>query len=317
MITTTNTRIDIHNNLRNDSTGAGTATRAPSAALTVRHAALSAAALIAMAGGCSDDAEPMSQADVVITVLEQGLVGGDRDVIERYVREDYIQHSAMAADGRGGLLDAIVALDGIDVEIHRVLSDGDRVATHSTYTLADGSQLVAFDIFRLQDGQLAEHWDALQPLVAAGDTASGRSMVDGPTTVDSTADTEASRALVSGFVDRVLTRGEFGALTEFLSTETYDQHNPHVADGLDGLGDFVASLAENGISFGYTQRHLVVAEGNFVLIAAEGYFGPGEAPPYAVFYDLFRVADGKIVEHWDVLPVDPDPAALPHDNGLF
>jgi predicted SnoaL-like aldol condensation-catalyzing enzyme len=47
-----------------------------------------------------------------------------------------------------------------------------------------------------------------------------------------------------------------------------------------------------------------------VLLQSEGEFGVPVA-----YWDLFRVKDGKIVEHWDVIA--PIPAELPHTNGLF
>ncbi|MFD9037589.1 hypothetical protein ACFU6M_09755 [Streptomyces bottropensis] len=56
--------------------------------------------------------------------------------------------------------------------------------------------------------------------------------------------------------------------------------------------------------------HRIVAEGEFVLTQSEGEFGVPVA-----YYDLFRVADGKIVEHWDVIAPIAD--ELPHANGLF
>ena len=61
----------------------------------------------------------------------------------------------------------------------------------------------------------------------------------------------------------------------------------------------------------YSQVHRAVAEGEFVSVQAQGTFG---RTPTA-FYDLFRVTDGTIAEHWDV--VFPMPADLPHTNGPF
>ncbi|GAA2599815.1 hypothetical protein GCM10010435_94070 [Winogradskya consettensis] len=61
----------------------------------------------------------------------------------------------------------------------------------------------------------------------------------------------------------------------------------------------------------YDTVHKVIAEGNFVLTVSEGSFGP--AP--TAFYDLFRVDNGKIVEHWDITPEIV--ADLPHSNGPF
>ncbi|MCA8919839.1 MAG: hypothetical protein KDB32_12235, partial [Planctomycetes bacterium] len=49
----------------------------------------------------------LSSEQIVLKVLKEGLVGGDLDVIQQYVAEDYKQHNPMAADGRQGLLDFI------------------------------------------------------------------------------------------------------------------------------------------------------------------------------------------------------------------
>ncbi len=269
--------------------------------------------LLAACGGRGlDERAPGEVVDAVFSAI----AAGDTDAIASLVREDYVQHSALASDGRAGLLQALPALAELEIVEHRRLEDGDRVALHSTYTFPDGSSQVAFDVFRVQDGQLAEHWDALQDLVPAAQTVSGHGMTDGPA-APGDGDTEASRAHVTAFVDRVLTQGRFEELTDYVSASSYTQHNPLVADGVEGLGAFVASLAEQGIAFYYTDSPLVVAQGDLVLVGSEGVFGPPDLAPLAVFYDLFRVQDGRIVEHWDVIPPSPDPAALPHDNGFF
>ncbi|MEM9491430.1 MAG: nuclear transport factor 2 family protein, partial [Myxococcota bacterium] len=232
-------------------------------------------------------------------------------------REDYIQHSAFVADGRQGLIDALPTMAALKIELHRTLVDGDLVALHQTYEFPDGQRMVAFDVFRTQDGQLAEHWDALQAEVPANQTVSGRSMVDGATAVTDLDKTEANRALVTEFVDQVLGKGQFDRITDYVSTAQYDQHNPLVADGIEGLIGFAEGLAQQGLTFYFTATPIVVAQGNFVLTGSEGALGPVDNPGYAVIYDLFRVEDGKIVEHWDVVPESPDPAALPHGNGFF
>lgn len=73
----------------------------------------------------------------------------------------------------------------------------------------------------------------------------------------------------------------------------------------------MSSLQEQGVALRYDTVHMVVAEGNFVFTAAEGVLGDAET----AFFDLFRVQDGKIVEHWDVLSELPSEFA--HENGKF
>ncbi|GJM78771.1 hypothetical protein HMSSN139_12670 [Paenibacillus sp. HMSSN-139] len=56
-------------------------------------------------------------------------------------------------------------------------------------------------------------------------------------------------------------------------------------------------LREKKIEFQYTQLHQVIGQGDFVLTGSEGLL---DGQPTA-FYDLFRVENGKIAEHWDVI----------------
>lgn len=258
----------------------------------------------------------MSPLEVVDAVF-QAVGTQNQEALKDLIREDYIQHSAFVADGRQGFLDALETLASLQIERHRALVDGKMVALHQTYTFPDGRKMVAFDIFRVENQQLAEHWDALQADVPAEQTASGRSMVDGPTEPTDLDKTEENRALAREFVEVILSKGELDRVTDFISAETYHQHNPLAADGLEGFGALVNGLAEQGLTFYYTNTPLVVAQGDFVLLASEGVFGPVDTPPYGVFYDLFRVKDGKLVEHWDVVPAGLDASKLPHDNGFF
>ncbi|MFI9386713.1 nuclear transport factor 2 family protein [Kutzneria sp. NPDC052558] len=240
-----------------------------------------------------------------------GELFGDRDpsAVDRWVAADYRQHSSLAADGPEALRTLVAGLPaGFRYELARVVADGDLVALHGVYHGFGPEPLVAFDLFRVENGKLAEHWDGLTPLVAT--TASGRSQTDGPAEPLAGAATETSRALVAEFARRVLQDADYSVLTDYISTETYHQHNPEAADGLDGFGAAAAKWAEQGKNLVYKTVHRVVAEGDLVLLQSEGEFGEPVA-----YWDLFRVADGRIVEHWDVIA--PIPARLPHDNGLF
>ncbi|MFG2142689.1 nuclear transport factor 2 family protein [Streptomyces sp. NPDC048696] len=252
----------------------------------------------------------MSSKDTVVEAA--GELFGDKDpsAVDRWVSAAYRQHSSLAADGPDALRQLVAGLpSGFRYEGARVIADKDLVALHGTYYGFGPQPLVAFDLFRVDaDGRLAEDWDALTPLVA--ETASGRSQTDGPTEVTDLDKTEANRKLVLEFAEKVLKGADYSVLTDYISADTYLQHNPEAADGLDGFGAVAAKWAEQGKKLVYKTVHKVVAEGDFVLLQSEGEFGTPVA-----YWDLFRVADGKIVEHWDV--VAPVPDKLPHGNGLF
>ena len=257
---------------------------------------------------------PVPARDVVIKGLKTLFVDFDPVAGAQLLTKDYIQHNPGFPTGAAPVLGFLPALKeaGLTAKVHRVLAQDDLVAIHSTYDNAQafgGKTMVAFDVFRVDDGQIAEHWDNLQPVQPPN--PSGHTMTDGPTEVTDLEKTEANEALVRKFVDVVLKGGDASTITDFVSTKSYVQHNPAVADGLDGLGAALKAFAEKGLTMVYTRTPLVVAEGNFVLTGSEGSFG---GTPTA-FYDLFRVEAGKIVEHWDVIA--PIPEKMAHDNGKF
>jgi predicted SnoaL-like aldol condensation-catalyzing enzyme len=252
----------------------------------------------------------MGNKELVLRATDELFGKKDPSAVDRWVAADYRQHSSLAADGPKALRDLVAGLpDGFRYEGARVIADGDLVALHGTYHGFGPDPLVAFDLFRVDsDGKLAEHWDALTPVVAR--TASGRSQTDGQSEPRDLDRTEANRALVAEFATKVLQGADYSVLTDFISTETYLQHNPEAADGLAGFGAAAAKWGEQGKNLVYRTVHRIVAEGDLVLLQSEGEFGEPVA-----YWDLFRVADGKIVEHWDVIA--PVPAELPHTNGLF
>ncbi len=114
------------------------------------------------------------------------------------------------------------------------------------------------------------------------------------------ADTAASKQLVAAFMHDVFVERNVAAAERYLSAD-YIQHNPKVAPGLAGfqqtLGAWFAKLPAD---FKDEVLH-VVAEGDLVVVHAQvSLTDPKTGQLRSVTgFDLFRVADGKIVEHWD------------------
>ena len=242
------------------------------------------------------------------------FVDFDAAAAERLIAEDLIQHNPAVPTGRAVLVGLIPKLEetGIVATTHRLISEGNLVVAHNTYDNAEvfgGDHLVAFDIFRIDDGKVAEHWDNLTPVTPPN--PSGRSQTDGTTEITDLDKTAENKALVEAFVNTVLKGGQMDRITDFISAETYFQHNSGVADGLDGLRTAIAEMERQGNAMTYSDVHMVVAEGNFVFSFSEGSF----AGKHSAFADLFRVEDGKIVEHWDVIAEIPKDAA--NSNGKF
>jgi predicted SnoaL-like aldol condensation-catalyzing enzyme len=253
----------------------------------------------------------MNNRELAIEATTELLQKRDLSAIDHYWSPTYIQHSAVVADGREAVRARVAgAAPDLDYERIRVLTEGDLVVAHGRYTgLLGTTPLVGFNLWRVEGGRLAEHWEAFQPEVA--ETVSGHSQTDGPAEVTEPGQTAASKELVERFVRTVLIDGRYDRLPEYVDGENYIQHNPGIGDGLSGLTAAIEALRRRGIAMTYTTLHRSVAEGEFVFTQSEGAFG---GKPHA-FYDLFRVADGKLVEHWDVVAeLTKNP---PHHNGLF
>jgi len=112
-------------------------------------------------------------------------------------------------------------------------------------------------------------------------------------------------ALLKGaFVDRDAT------VFDRLLGVTYTQHNPQIPDGVAGI-----KAAAAGLPFNLTyEPGMVAAEGDYVMVHGR-YTGWGPKPMVAV--DIFRVADGKVVEHWDVMQEEVPAKSTASGNGMF
>jgi len=226
--------------------------------------------------------------------------------------EHYRQHNLGAADGLAGFGALLAALPPNSAKVNtvRVFEDGDYVFAHTEYEFF--GPRIGFDIFRFEHGKIVEHWDNLQETPASANP-SGNTMIDGATSATDIDKTEANKALVAQFVDDILVNGRLEKLAGFFDGDSYIQHNPQIANGLSGLGSALEAMAKAGITMKYDTVHKVLGEGNFVLVVSEGSFG---GKPTA-FYDLFRVENGKIAEHWDTLETIPPQSEWKNQNGKF
>ena len=232
----------------------------------------------------------------------EGIRDGDPvGAVNAYTGDRYTQHSTGVKDGREGFIEFFenfIERNPVrDIEVVRGFEDGQYVFVHAAQSLNNGEfRYVTADIFDTDaDGKIIEHWDVIAEMV--DETVSGHSQVDGATEITDLDKTDQNKELVRNFITDVLINGEGDKSTDYISTETYVQHNPQVGDGLDGLGVFLGQLAEQGVAMVYEKIHLLVGQGNFVAALSKMNFGGDDM----AVIDIFRLADGKIVEHWDVM----------------
>ncbi len=145
--------------------------------------------------------------DIVLNAVAAIFTQFNPEAAGQLLAPEYIQHNPAVPTGAAPILGFIPALkdSGIVVTTHRVIAEGDLVVLHNTYENAQlfgAETLVAFDVFRVEDGKLAEHWDNLQ--VPGAPNPSGRTMVDGETELRDLDKTAENKVLVSDFVRDVL-----------------------------------------------------------------------------------------------------------------
>ncbi len=223
----------------------------------------------------------------------------------------YIQHNPQTHEGSEGLASLFKRLSKTEPRVNMVrgFEDGDFVFAHMEYDFK--TRKICFEVFRFEDGQAVEHWDNIQE--RQGPNSSGRTMVDGPTEATDHALTEVNRRFVRSFVELVFVQGQLERLQEFVNESDYAEHNSQRGDGVDALKSALVAKDGRRRQTGYRRVHRVLAEGDFVLCVSEGELGG----VHTAFYDLYRVANGKIVEHWDTIEKVAPRAEWKNDNGKF
>jgi predicted SnoaL-like aldol condensation-catalyzing enzyme len=246
----------------------------------------------------------------VVELLKSIETGDSRPIA--YINPDkYIQHNLAVGDGLTGVRALLQSLPKGSAKVNtvRVFQDANFVFAHTDYNFFGPK--VGFDVFRFEDGRIVEHWDNLQE-TATQPSPSGHTMLDGPTMVSDLDKTEANKALMQTYMDDLL-NGRRDKFPGYFDGNNYIQHNPWVADNLTGLIAGLQNLAKQGSAVKYGRVHKVLGEGNFILVVAEGSFGDRPTS----YYDLYRIQNGKIAEHWDTLEPIPPRAEWKNANGKF
>jgi len=122
---------------------------------------------------------------------------------------------------------------------------------------------------------------------------------------------EANRRLVASMYERVLQPLDSSRVDEFFARD-YVQHNPLAATGAQGLKDFLDWARARAPAAEHRVKHMFV-DGDYVIAHVHVIINPGDLGNAVV--DIFRVAQGRIAEHWDVAQEVPTQSA--NNNGMF
>lgn len=253
----------------------------------------------------------ISKKEQVVSLLKAIETGASEPI--GYINADnYVQHNLGVEDGLAGFGALLQQLPPNSAKVNtvRAFEDGDFVFAQTDYNFFGPK--IGIDIFRFENGKIVEHWDNLQEKPNSPNP-SGRTMIDGTTEIKDLDKTEANKTLVANFVNDILVNGKMEKITNYFDGDNYIQHNPQIGDGLSGLGAALEHMASIGVTMKFDTVHKVLGEGNFVLTISEGSFGGA----HTSYYDLFRVENGKIAEHWDVMETIASKESWKNANGKF
>ena len=227
------------------------------------------------------------------------LIVGQRraELIPEFVREDYIQHNPTVKQGRAGITEVVNYLKtlppppvGAKSPIIRAIQEGDLVVTHLDIEFM-GKRMAVIDLFKLKEGMLAEHWDAIQQMPDQIDMTI--TATNGAAHIDKNVSTIKSKEIVERFYKAIIQKI---SVTNFIKPD-YVEHDPAVIHSGKSLDAYLIGDNDRQI-----KMHRIIGEGDFVVVQSE-FKRTGKA---FVLYEIFRVEHSKIAEHWSIEQVIPD-----------
>jgi len=233
--------------------------------------------------------------------------GHARVAVTKYTGERYTQHSTGVKDGVEGFVEFfepfIQKNPKRDIQIVRSLEDGQYVFLQVYQSLNDGeSQWITTDFFDTDENdKIIEHWDVISEYTNS--TPSVHTSIDGPTEITDLEKTEENKETVRKLImDGFMRGGKVENLSNYISKEQYIQHNKEAEDGVEHFLEF-ASMPNRPLN--YEEIVLIVGQGNFVATLSRANWNDGILNQDYAQVDIFRIENGKVVEHWD--NVEPVP----------
>lgn len=256
--------------------------------------------------------------EIVMHFYEELFDHGNLDVIDKFIGDEYIQHNPHAPNGTGALRDFVTGFKkrfpDLKHTVVHALAEGDLVLLYSKAVLEPGSVQGVVDIFRLRDGKIVEHWDVMQDMpettVGGNQVFATLSSPAGPLP-DPDVDPASSKRVATALLDGVIGDRDETAWDRYVAGPYYE-HNPQRPNGTTASKEMFRSAFAANPQMGVSVKR-VIADGDLVAFHHHLTLAPGDLG-FAVI-EIFRVRDGKVVEHWDIS--QPIPATSGNDNTMF
>lgn len=234
----------------------------------------------------------------------RGIRDGEiKEVQDNYMGKSYTQHSTGVKDEKEGFAEFFTDFfkrnPRREIEIVRAFEDGEFVFLHVHQKLNDGqAQWVTTDIFRADEaGKIVEHWDVIEAYPAE---VTRLDPIFGKFELKDLEQTEANKKQVRRFLVDVLQNKEFAKFDEYVAKDLI-QHDPAIGQGAQAYQEYLQKTKAD-----YDFVFKVLGCGNYVVAYSKVWLSGQD---YA-YFDIYRLENAKIVEHWDNKEVMPDKQEL-------
>jgi len=232
--------------------------------------------------------------------------------IDRYLRPDLVEHSPTMGPGRAGVVahyrDFFRSFPDARAEITNVVAQNDRVAAYVTWTghaAGTGLPLTLYtaDIYRYEHGRVAEHWDVVDysGLEAFGVPAADQMQPGTPLDWRGTAADRANIQMLLDFTTEVLQQRQLDRAGIYLADDLI-QHEPTIPPGLTGFQSCFHHYFGGFPDMTFEIQHVLASSDHVVVYWVWRGHEVGTGRPLLLHTsDMYRVAGGKFVEHWNTV----------------
>ena len=280
------------------------------------------------------NAQEKKNLDMVMTWWREVLYAGHLDLTPKYQAENYIQHNPNINTGRAAFIEFFGKLPGrkpidpmpaaMPKERMPVVmgAKGDYVwliFEQEAKDPRDGSKTYhfnTFDVLRVENGKVQEHWDSAQKMPGSGDIKTGASPRPLMQWNTGTLSAEEKKSLEAGTMELkdMLQYGHL-ELADKVMDPGYIQHNPNVPQGRDGFKEFMSRIPGRRPEDAKPIKPewlnppvLTLVNGPYVFFmwdrAAKDPDDPNREYKWNHF-DVVRLEKGLIREHWDEARINP------------
>jgi len=262
----------------------------------------------------SDDPQLATNKRLAYDMWRTLVDGRDIEASRKYIDENYIQHNPVADTGFAGLVKYFTSLgppqeipERIQRPLVAILAERDLVAMAwvDLHEPSDARPYTTtiFNMYRFKGGKIVEHWDH-GTLPEGMEPHNYVPPVINPdyenALVSSDVQLAANKRLVYDMWRTVLDAQQVDEAPKYLA-QGYIQHNPLANTGLDGFMTFFRAIAQpKPVQPTVANFINIVAEGDKVIMATLVKYLDSNGQPYVTtWFDMWRVKDGLLVEHWD------------------